>query len=135
MLKPLRLNNLAFVMIIILYSILGSTSASAQNLAVKAIACNSSKWESNAQARYECFIKKRTGSSLEHAKELAASRLVVLEAKEKLRFELNESPKKERKKINRQEIMQQVEYSRSRNISHKGERYSITYGYVLELRP
>jgi hypothetical protein len=135
MLKPLRLNNLAFVMIIILYSILGSTSASAQNLAAKAIACNSSKWESNAQARYECFIKKRTGSSLEHAKELAATRLVVLEAKEKLRFELNESPKKERKKINRQEIMQQVEYSRSRNISHKGERYSITYGYVLELRP
>ena len=135
MLKPIRLNNLAFVMIIILYSILGSTSASAQNLAVKAIACNSSKWESNAQARYECFIKKRTGSSLEHAIELAASRLVVLEAKEKLRFELNESPKKERKKINRQEIMQQVEYSRSRNISHKGERYSITYGYVLELRP
>ncbi|MEC9012448.1 MAG: hypothetical protein VYA87_08405 [SAR324 cluster bacterium] len=122
-------------MIIILYSILGSTSASAQNLAAKAIACNSSKWESNAQARYECFIKKRTGSSLEHAKELAATRLVVLEAKEKLRFELNESPKKERKKINRQEIMQQVEYSRSRNNSHKGERYSITYGYVLELRP
>ncbi|MEC9460060.1 MAG: hypothetical protein VYD14_02505 [SAR324 cluster bacterium] len=122
-------------MIIILYSILGSTSASAQNLAAKAIVCNSSKWESNAQARYECFIKKRTGSSLEHAKELAATRLVVLEAKEKLRFELNESPKKERKKINRQEIMQQVEYSRSRNISHKGERYSITYGYVLELRP
>jgi hypothetical protein len=135
LLKPLRLNNLAFVMIIILYASLGSTSASAQKLAVKVFACNSSKWEFNAQARYECFIKKRTDSSLERAKELAATRLVILEAKEKYRLELNENPKKQRKKINRQEIMQQVEYSRSRNISHKGERYSITYGYVLELSP
>ena len=135
MLKPLRLNNLAFVMIIILYTILDSTSASAQKLAVEVIACNSPKWQSNAQARYECFIKKRTDSSLENAKELAATRLVVLEEKEKLRNELTESPIKQQKKINRQEIMQQVEYSRSRNISHKGERYSITYGYVLELSP
>ncbi len=111
-------------------AILGSTSASAQKLTAENIACNVS-----VQARYECFIKERTDSSLEHAKELAATRLVILEAKEKLRLELNESPKKQRKKINRQEIMQQVEYSRSRNISHKGERYSITYGYVLELRP
>ena len=122
-------------MIIILDAIFGSTSTLAQKLAVEVIACNSSKWESNAQARYECFIKKRTESSLERSKELAATRLVILEEKEKLRNELTESPKKQRKKINRQEIMQQVEYSRSRNISHKGERYSITYGYVFEFRP
>jgi hypothetical protein len=51
-----------------------------------------------------------------------------------LRLESIESPEKRSEK-NRQEIMQQVEYSRSRNISHKGERYSITYGYVFELRP
>jgi hypothetical protein len=130
LLKRLRFSFLIPVMMIFWSAILGSTSASAQKLTAENIACNVS-----VQARYECFIKERTDSSLEHAKELAATRLVILEAKEKLRLELNESPKKQRKKINRQEIMQQVEYSRSRNISHKGERYSITYGYVLELRP
>ena len=135
MLKPLLLSNLAFVIIIILYVIFNSSSASAQKLAVEVIACNSSKWQSNAETRYECFIKKRTDSSLELAKELAANRLIILEEKEKLRKELTESPIKQQKKLNRQEIMQQVEYSRSRNISHKGERYSITYGYVLELSP
>ena len=130
LLKRLRFSFLIPVMMIFWSAILGSTSASAQKLTAENIACNVS-----VQARYECFIKERTDSSLEHAKELAATRLVILEAKEKLRLELNESPKKQRKKINRQEIMQQVEYSRSRNISHKGEKYSITYGYVLEPRP
>ena len=58
----------------------------------------------------------------------------VLDAKEDLREEMISSPKKQREK-NRQEIMKQIEASRFRNISHKGEKYSITYGYVIEVRP
>lgn len=134
MLKTLRLYNLASVMIIILFAILFPNSTSAQKLTVDVLACNSSNWVPNKQARYECFIKKRK-DSLQRAKELAAKRRAIFEEKEKLRKELTESPMKQQKKVNRQEIMQQVEYSRSRNISHKGERYSITYGYVFEPRP
>ena len=65
---------------------------------------------------------------------MATYRRSVLDAKEDLRKEMISSPKKQREK-NRQEIMKQVEASRSRNISHKGEKYSITYGYVIEVRP
>ena len=92
--------------------------------------------DSQKKIRQEAYFKfKERMGSLENAKAIAITRKSILEEQEKLRLELNESPKKQRKKINRQEIMQQVEYSRSRNISHKGERYSITYGYVLELSP
>ena len=92
--------------------------------------------DSQKKIRQEAYFKfKERMGSLENAKAIAITRKSILEEQEKLRLELNESPKKQRKKINRQEIMQQVEYSRSRNISHKGERYSITYGYVLEPRP
>ena len=58
----------------------------------------------------------------------------VLDAQQSLREEMISSPKKQREK-NRQEIMKQIEASRSRNISHEGEKYSITYGYVIEVRP
>ncbi len=92
--------------------------------------------DSQKKIRQEAYFKfKERMGSLENAKAIAITRKSILEEQEKLRLELNESPKKQRKKINRQEIMQQVEYSRSRNISHKGEKYSITYGYVLEPRP
>ena len=92
--------------------------------------------DSQKKIRQEAYFKfKERMGSLENVKAIAITRKSILEEQEKLRLELNENPKKQRKKINRQEIMQQVEYSRSRNISHKGERYSITYGYVLELSP
>jgi len=92
--------------------------------------------DSQKKIRQEAYFKfKERMGSLENAKAIAITRKSILEEQEKLRLELNESPKKQRKKINRQEIMQQVEYSRTRNISHKGEQYSITYGYVLEPRP
>ncbi len=65
---------------------------------------------------------------------MAAYRHSVLDAKADLREEMISNPKKQREK-NRQEIMKQIEASRSRNISHKGERYSVTYGYVIEVRP
>ena len=87
----------------------------------------------SAQARYACYMKRREGE-FERAKELETYRLSVLEAKKKIREEMNSSPKKQREK-NRQEIMNQIEASRSRNISHKGKKYKITYGYVIEVRP
>ena len=97
----------------------------AQKLTPELIACYQS-----AQARYECFMKQREGE-LERAKAIDALRRSILEAKEELRFELVNLEKKQRVK-ERKEMMKQVETSRSRNISHKGEKYSINYGYAIE---
>ena len=100
----------------------------AQKLTPQLIACYQS-----AQARYECFMKQREGE-LERAKAIDALRRSILEAKEELRFELINLEKKQRVK-ERKEMMKQVEISRSRNISHKGEKYSINFGYVIEASP
>ena len=87
----------------------------------------------SAQARYECFMKQREGE-LERAKANDALRRSILEAKEELRFELINREKKQRVK-ERREMIKQVQKSRSRNISHKGEKYSINYGYAIEASP
>ena len=100
----------------------------AQKLTPELISCYQS-----AQARYECFMKQREGE-LERAKAIDALRRSILEAKEELRFELVNLEKKQRVK-ERKEMMKQVEISRSRNISHKGEKYSINFGYVIEASP
>ena len=100
----------------------------AQKLTPELIACYQS-----AQARYECFMKQREGE-LERAKAIDALRRSILEAKEELRFELVNLEKKQRAK-ERKDMMKQVEISRSRNISHKGEKYSINFGYVIEATP
>ena len=100
----------------------------AQKLTPELIACYQS-----AQARYDCFMKQREGE-LERAKAIDALRRSILEAKEELRFELINREKKQRVK-ERREMIKQVEKSRSRNISHKGEKYSINFGYVIESRP
>ena len=100
----------------------------AQKLTPELIACYQS-----AQARYECFMKQREGE-LERAKEIDALRRSILEAKEELRFELVNLVKKQRAK-ERKDMMKDVEISRSKNISHKGEKYSINYGYVIEATP
>ena len=100
----------------------------AQKLTPELIACYQS-----AQARYECFMKQREGE-LERAKAIDALRRSILKAKEELRFELVNREKKQRLK-ERKDMMKQVEISRSRNISHKGEKYSINYGYVIEASP
>jgi len=110
------------------YFVFGYISVSAQNLTPEIRACYQS-----AQARYACFLKRREGE-LEKAKEMETYRRSVLDAKKDLREEMRSSPKKQREK-NRREIMKQIETSRSRNISHKGEKYSITYGYVIEVPP
>ena len=78
-------------------------------------------------------MKQREGE-LERAKATEALRRSILEAKEELRFELANLEKKQRAK-ERKEMMKQVEISRSRNISHKGEKYSINYGHVIEASP
>ncbi len=78
-------------------------------------------------------MKQREGE-LERAKAIDTLRRSVLEAKEELRFELINREKKQREK-DRKEMMKKVEISRSRNISHKGEKYSINYGYAIEASP
>ena len=78
-------------------------------------------------------MKQREGE-LERAKAIGALRRSILKAKEELRFELLNYEKKQRKK-DRKEIMKQVEKSRSRNISRKGEKYSINFGKVIEASP
>ena len=100
----------------------------AQKLTPEFIACYQS-----AQARYDCFMKQREGE-LERAKAIDALRRSILEAKEELRFELINREKKQRVK-ERREMIKQVQKSRSRNISHKGEKYSINYGYVIDSSP
>ena len=100
----------------------------AQKLTPELIACYQS-----AQARYDCFMKQREGE-LERAKAIDTLRRSILEAKEELRFELINREKKQRVK-ERREMIKQVEKSRSRNISHKGEKYSINFGYVIESSP
>ena len=100
----------------------------AQKLTSELVACNQS-----AQARYKCFMKQREGE-LERAKAIDALSSSILEAKEKLRFELVNLEKKQRLK-ERKKMMKQVEISRSRNISNKGEKYSINFGHVIEVSP
>ena len=78
-------------------------------------------------------MKQREGE-LERAKAIHALRRSILEAKEELRFELVNLEKKQRAK-ERKDMMKQVEISRSRNISHKGEKYSINFGNVIEVSP
>ncbi len=78
-------------------------------------------------------MEQREGE-LERAKAIDTLNSSILEAKEKLRFELINREKKQRAK-ERKEMMKQVEISRSRNISHKGEKYSINFGNVIEVSP
>ena len=124
-------NFVSFILPILIFCTICLNSFSnlfAQKLTPELIACYQS-----AQARYECFMKQREGE-LERAKAIDALRRSILEAKEELRFELINREKKQRVK-ERREMIKQVEKSRSRNISHKGEKYSINFGYVIEASP
>ena len=78
-------------------------------------------------------MKQREGE-LEKAKAINALRRSILEAKEELRLELVNLEKKQRAK-ERKDMMTQIEKSRSRNISRKGEKYSINFGKVIEASP
>ena len=76
-------------------------------------------------------MKQREGE-LERAKAIDALNSSIVEAKEKLRFELVNREKKQRVK-ERKEMMKKVEISRSRNISNKGKKYSINFGHIIEV--
>jgi len=103
-------------------------SVSAQNIVSELSACYES-----VEARYACFLKGREGE-FARAKEMEAFRQSVSETKEVLLLESIQRSKKQLEK-KQQEMMKQIKYSRSRNISHKGEKYSLTYGYVVEVQP
>ena len=131
--KNKKLNLIKFFVnfvltILILSNISLNPELFAQKLTTELLDCYQS-----AQARYECFMKQREGQ-MEKAKAIAASRRSILKAKEELRFKLVNREKKQREQ-ERKEMMKQVEISRSRNISHKGEKYSVNFGYVIESRP
>ena len=131
--KNRKLNLIKFFVnfvltILILSNISLNPELFAQKLTTELLDCYQS-----AQARYECFMKQREGQ-MEKAKAIAASRRSILKAKEELRFKLVNREKKQREQ-ERKEMMKQVEISRSRNISHKGEKYSVNFGYVIESRP
>ena len=131
--KNLQVRNIffSFILPILIFCTICLNTFSnlfAQKLTPELIACYQS-----AQARYECFMKQREGE-LERAKVIDALRRSILESKEGLRFELINREKKQRVK-ERKEMMKQVEISRSRNISHKGEKYSINFGYAIEASP
>jgi len=78
-------------------------------------------------------MKQREGE-LERAKAIDDLSSSILEAKEKLRFDLVNLEKKQRVK-ERKKMMKQVEISRSRNISNKGEKYHINFGHIIEVSP
>ena len=126
--KQLSLRLFLTAMIFFWYCVPVYISVSAQNFSQEISPCYES-----AQARYACFIEERKGE-FERAKEIEAFRRSVRETKEELLLESIQRSKKQFEK-NHQEIMQQINYSRSRNVSHKGEKYSLTYGIVVEPKP
>ncbi len=69
----------------------------------------------------------------ERGKQREEQRRSIMEAKAAKRLELQPSPSAQ-KDIEREEIRKLVEASRKRNVSHRGEKYSLTYGFVLEPR-
>ena len=87
---------------------------------------------SSAEARYRCF-NSRFSVMLERARERAEQRKAILESQAAARFEKEVSPT-EIRDLQREEIRKLVEASRKRNVSHRGEKYSLTYGFVLEPR-
>ncbi|GIR15803.1 MAG: hypothetical protein CM15mP28_2730 [Pseudomonadota bacterium] len=70
---------------------------------------------------------------LERARERAEQRRAILESQVAARLEKEVSPT-EIRDLQREEIRKLVEASRKRNVSHRGEKYSLTYGFVLEPR-
>ena len=70
---------------------------------------------------------------LERARERAEQRKAILKSQAAARLEKEVSPT-EIRDLQREEIRKLVEASRKRNVSHRGEKYSLTYGFVLEPR-
>ena len=85
-----------------------------------------------AEDRYRCFAARYDGM-LERAKERAEQRKTILESQANARLEKEVSPT-EMRDLQREEMRKLIEASRKRNVSHRGEKYSLTYGFVLEPR-
>ena len=86
----------------------------------------------SAENRYRCFAARYDGM-LERAKERAEQRNTILESQANARLEIEVSPT-EIRDLQREEMRKLIEASRKRNVSHRGEKYSLTYGFVLEPR-
>jgi hypothetical protein len=84
------------------------------------------------KARYRCYATRFDGL-LKRAQERAEQRKSILESQAAARLEKEVSPTEVRE-LQREEMRKLVEASRKRNISHQGEKYSLTYGFVLEPR-
>ena len=87
---------------------------------------------SSSEARYRCFNSRFSGM-LERVRERAEQRKAILESQAAARLE-KEVSSTEIRDLQREEIRKLVEASRKRNVSHRGEKYSLTYGFVLEPR-
>ena len=85
-----------------------------------------------AEDRYRCFAARYDGM-FERAKERAEQRKTILESQANVRLEKEVSPT-EIRDLQREEMRKLIEASRKRNVSHRGEKYSLTYGFVLEPR-
>ena len=85
-----------------------------------------------AEDRYRCFAARYDGM-FERAKERAEQRKTILESQANARLEKEVSPT-EIRDLQREEMRKLIEASRKRNVSHRGEKYSLTYGFVLEPR-
>ena len=103
-----------------------------QHLQAQVVNSETQSCYSSAEARYRCF-NSRFSSMLERARERAEQRKAIIESQAAARLEKEVSPT-EIRDLQREEIRKLVEASRKRNVSHRGEKYSLTYGFVLEPR-
>ena len=86
----------------------------------------------NAEARYLCYAARFDGL-LKRALEQAEQRKLILESQAAARLE-KEVSSTEMRDLQKEEMKKLIEASRKRNVSHRGEKYSLTYGFVLEPR-
>ena len=82
------------------------------------------------QARYQCYLA-RIANWLAEAKERKAAQEAAAEQRRQSILVVTPDPKLKRQR-ERQEIKQIAEAARQRNVSHAGQRYSLTYGIILE---
>ncbi|MEE2716729.1 MAG: hypothetical protein VX610_04810 [SAR324 cluster bacterium] len=79
-------------------------------------------------ARYQCYLA-RIANRIAEAKERRALMEAAIEQRRQAQLEATPDPNLKRQR-ERQEIQQIVEAARQRNVSHAGERYSLTYGMI-----
>ena len=83
-----------------------------------------------AEDRYRCYVVRYNGL-LERARDRSEQRNTILESQAAARLEKEVSPT-EIRDLQREEMRKLIDASRKRNVSHRGEKYSLTYGFILE---